>query len=184
MFPDALLPNVLLFAAGQAAAWAWLRTGFVGRGVAVMVAIWLLADWALVARFVFADAGGSFVLALSLLQLLCAVEAAWLLLLVLRRRFGRLRRQRRQLFAAAFAHHLRGEPAPARALLQRLLRHDPWDVPSRILLALVLSRLGRRQQARRLLRRARGLDRGGSYRDLVVDRLALLQAAPPPARAS
>lgn len=163
---------MLLFAAGQVTAWGWLRTGFLRRGVLVMAVIWTLADWALLARFVFGDAAGSYPIALLLLQLVCAGEAAWFALARLRRRFGKLRLARRSMFGSAFSHYLRDEAGPAEQLLLQLLRHDPWDVPSRILLANVLSRQGQRKRARRLLERARGLDRNGEYRDLVGEQLA------------
>lgn len=172
MFLDALLPNLLLFAAGQAAAWGWLRTGFVRRGLLVMAVIWTLADWALLSRFVFGDAAGSYPIALLSMQLVCVVEAAWFAQARLRRRYGKLGAQRQRLFAAAFQHYLRGEATPAVQLLQKLLQHDPWDVPSLILLANVEARQGRRPKARRLLGRARGLDRRGDYGDLVGEQLA------------
>lgn len=177
MFLDVLLPNLLIFAAGLTAAFGWLRTGFVRRGVLVMVAIWTLADWALITRFVFGEPAGSFPWALLLLQLVCIGEGAWFLMSRLRRRYGKLRPQRRALFGEALQHYLRDELGPAEALSRRLLRHDPWDVASTILLANVRAKQGLPGPSRRLLARARALDQRGEYRDLVHEQLRRLSVS-------
>lgn len=183
MFLDALLPNLVVFAAGQAAAFGWLRTGFMARGVLVMVLIWCLADWALLARFVFDDAPGTSALALALMQLVCIAESAWFLVVRARRRFGATRPRREELFAGALAHYLQGETGPCGKILRRLVRFDPWDLSSRVLLALAEAAAGRHARARRMLRRAKALDVERRLSDLIEEKLEQWPARERPAPA-
>lgn len=171
MFEDSFLANLSIFLAGQAVAWAYLHTGRIRRGVTLMLAGWILADVALVARFAYEGGEPLYLLALTALQIWSLGEVALFSFARLRRRLGPIRRQREQLYRAAFVHYLRNELPAAQGIWRRLVRRDPWDVQSTLMLATVQARLGRRRRARSLFRAARGLDRELRMRDVIRDEL-------------
>lgn len=171
MLGDSFLFNLLVFVAGQAVAWAYLHTGRTKRGVTLMLAGWILADVALLARFAYEGGEPVYVAALSALQAWSLAEVVLFTFARIRRRLGRIRRQRELLYRAAYVHYLRNELAAALAIWRRLVRRDPWDVQSTLALATVHARLGRRRRARSLFRAARGLDRDGRLDDVIRDEL-------------
>lgn len=177
MFAEQLWPNLALFAAGQAAAWYYLHTGRTRIGTAVTVALWVLADWFLVARFVFRATGFDLWLPLISLQLVAGGTVLALLLAQWRRRRSATARQRPQLFAAGLAAYLRGELAGAEATFRRLVRSDPWDTAAWVALGNVLLGAARPKPARRCYRRALGVDTHRHYGELVRHKLASLQAS-------
>lgn len=182
MFADQLWPNVVLFAAGQVAAWYYLHTGRTRIGTAATVALWVLADWFLVAKYVFRVTAADVRLPLACLQ---AVAAATVLALVYaqwRRRRSAVTRQRGALFAAGVAAYLRGDHGPAEATFRRLVRNDPWDTAAWVALGNVLARASQAKRARRCYRRALGVDGNHQYRDLVRHQLALLRDGGPATR--
>ena len=65
--PD-LIPNLALFVAGVLVATACLRTGLVVRGVLLMVLVWVLADGALLVRYVWEDRTDLFLGTLAAMQ--------------------------------------------------------------------------------------------------------------------
>lgn len=171
MFADAFLPNLAVFLAAQLTAWVYLRTGLVGTGVATIVATWLAADVALVARFAYDETGLVYLCALIVFQ-------AWTLVVLLRLIVGRWRRSRPAFvarrtagFRDAFTHWLRGDLAAAASGLRALVSVDPWDLRSRLLLAKVLKSDGQRRPARRQLAAARRLDREDRYGDWIAHEL-------------
>jgi len=167
VFPDQFLPNAAICAAGLATAIFWLRTGMVQRGFALLAALAIATDVALVGRFVYADRGAWFFAALWLLQSAAALATACLLVALARRRWSADARRRDELFAAGFQHYLRDELSPARDLFARILRTNPWDVAATVAMANVCWRQGRRARAMRLMQRARRLDRGSGYTDFI-----------------
>jgi hypothetical protein len=171
MFEDSFLVNAAIFAAGQAVAWAYLHTGRTRRGVVLMLAGWVLADVALLARFAYDGALPVYVIALSAMQAWSIAELLLFTFARLRRRFGRFRRERERLYRLAFVHYLRNELPAAGGIWRRLVRRDPWDMQSTLALATVHARLGRRRRARGLFRAARALDRDGRLRDVIRDEL-------------
>jgi hypothetical protein len=171
VFPDQFLPSALLAAAGVATALYLLRSGMVRRGLLLLATVAVAADVAVVARFVFGERATWFLGGLWTLQLASLGAAVWLVLALLRRRWSADARRRRELFAAAFQHYLRDEFGPARSLLRRILRADPWDVAASIALADVRWRQGQPVRALRLLRRARRLDRPMAYADFAAEQV-------------
>ena len=175
MFPDSLLPNLLIFLVGQAAVVGLLRTGLVAHGVALVLATWGLADAALVARLVFDVDGAGFVALLVVLQVL-SIGAAGLFV------WGRWRRRRpdvvaarEETFRAAIRHFVRDEHDDAVRLLSGLCRRDPWDLPSRLARAQVEAAAGRVARARSALRSARSLEGSERYADLITGELQALE---------
>lgn len=171
MFPDAFLPNLVIFLVAQVAAWGYLRTGLIRRGVFLMVSTWILADAALLARFAYEEVGASYRIPLSLMQLHALLEAFLLASGQLRRRFTKTARQRPGLFQRAFVHYLRDELDEAAAIFTRLRRNDPWDLQSTLALANVMACGRRKRRAIALYRQARGLDRHQQYRDFIGHQL-------------
>ncbi len=172
MYPDQLLPNLAIFAAGVLVATACLRTGLVARGVWLMVVVWCLADGALLVRYALEDRGELYVATLWVMQAVCALSVLWWLWARLRRRLGRMARERNAVFAEGQASHLRGDFDAARRVFARLLRHDPWDTATTVAMAEVMQAQGKNSAARKLLRRARNLDLRKDYSDLITARLA------------
>jgi hypothetical protein len=176
VFADAFLPNLFVFLIGQIAAFGWLRHGCLRAGVLTMVAIWVFADSALVVRFAYEDHGSAaYLTTLLAMQGSALASAGWLLTARVRRRLGHLARHRSGEFARGQTHYLRSEWEPARRVFVRLVRHDPWDVPSRVSLAAVLVRQGKARQARRMLAAARRFDRAHGFHDLIDERLRRLR---------
>lgn len=171
MFADAFLPNLAFFASGQLAAWGYLRTGMLRLGTALLAAMLVLADWALVARFAYQDVGPGYLAPLLAMQGLGAMAALVFAWGRLRRRFGPLARRRKEVFGEGLGSYLRGDYAAAARSFARLAAHDRWDVPSTVALANSLRRLGRLRRARRLYKLARSLDRRGDYHDFVAEQL-------------
>lgn len=174
VFVDAFLPNLLLFACGQAAAIAWMRTGMATRGVVAMVMIWVLADVALLSRFAFGLHDVFYQLPLLGMQLWAAFEAVAFPFLRLRARFSPARRRRHTAFAAAHQLYLRDDGKGAAAAFARLRHVDPWDVAAAVAQANALLLCGQPRAAVRLLRKARGLDLRAEYRDFIDERLRQL----------
>lgn len=178
MLPDCFLCNAAICAAGFATAIWWLRTGMLVRGVALLVAMAVTVDVALVARFVFADRGGWFQGGLMSMQVAALGSVAALGVALARRRWSADARRRAELFAAGLQHYLRDELKAARNLFLRLRRADPWDVAATVALANVHWREGRAARARTLLQIAARLDRRGEFRDFIGEQLRRVAAAP------
>lgn len=177
MFADHLWPNLALFAAGQAAAWYYLHTGRTRVGAAATVALWVLLDWFLVAKYVYRLDGGELQLPLGLLQATALGTAFALAFALWRRRWSRAARERALRFAAAMASYLRGDLDAARATLRGLVRTDPWDAAAWVAFGDVLARAGDRKAARRCYRRALGVDTQKVYGEFVRHQQALLEGA-------
>ena len=169
------LPILLVFAAGQAAALWYLRTGRFLPGFVTTTALWLSLDWWMLARFVFEATPTSLrapALSLWLSSLAAVVTLGYALL---RRRRGRaLRRER---FAAALHAHLRNDHAAARRTLQQLVWHDPWDAAAWLLLGDVLRREQKTSRALRCYRRAAALDTQNVYEHLLQHRRRVANAS-------
>ena len=174
MFADQLWPNLALFAAGQVAAWYYLHTGRTRVGAAATVALWVLLDWFLVAKYVYRLDGVELQLPLGLLQATAAATGLALAIAVWRRRWSPAARERAPRFAAAMAAYLRGDLDTARARLRGLVRTDPWDAAAWVAFGDVLARAGERKAARRCYRRALGVDTQKAYGEFVRHQLALL----------
>ncbi len=184
VFTAAFLPNLLLFAIGQAAAWFYLRSGRFLLGVAATVALWVLADWVLVAKYLFGRTDAQLQLPLGLLQAVALATAAGLAFGQWRRRWSKTSQQRPQLFAAGLAAYLRADYAVAQQTLRRLVRNDPWDAAAWAALADVLWRSGQPGRARAAFRRAQRVDLHGEYADFVGHQLAVLGGPPRRPRAA
>lgn len=167
MFEDGFWPNLAIFVAGQIAAWGYLRTGLIRRGVCLMVGAWILADIALLARFAYEGQQTVYRLALTAMQAYSLCEFVLFAWGRWRRRRPAVRRQREELFRAAFLHYLRDEREAASRLYRAILRRDHWDVDAALGLATVLARSGQLRRARSLFRLARGLDRQGRYASAI-----------------
>ena len=177
MFPDSLLANLMLFGMGQVAAWGYLRTGRIARGVALMVGSWVLADVALLARFAYEFGDHVYLTALVLMQLYCVVEFALFVWGRARRRTTEARKRRELRYRDAFTHYLRNETEPASQIYRRMLRSDPWDVEAALSLATLMARAGQQRKARSLFRSVRSMDREGCYGEVIAEELERLRAA-------
>lgn len=171
MFVDAVLPNLVLFGLGQAAAWLYLRTGRFWLGTAVTVALWTLLDWWIVGRYLFGVPAAGQVLPLTLLQFVALGAAAAYGLARARRRLAAASRPDR--FRAGMEQLLGSRLDEARATFRSLVRADPWDVAAWIALGDVHRRGDELRRARRCYRRAAGVDTAFAYRDLLRHRAAL-----------
>lgn len=171
MFPDSFAGNALVFLVGQAVAWGYLRTGLLTRGVPLMAVLWLAVDVALVARFAYQETGPVYLAALAVMQACAVVETVRFVAGRLNRRRERVKERRIERYRAAFTHYLRDELEQAERLYRKLLRSDPWDLESRLGLATLLARTGARRRARSMFRRARSLDRGQRYQDVIREEL-------------
>ncbi|HLQ39001.1 MAG TPA: tetratricopeptide repeat protein [Planctomycetota bacterium] len=171
MFPQSFVPNLLLFAAGQCAAWGWLRTGMVLRGVLAMVAVWVAADWALLAHFAYGQDGAQFLVPLGAMQVVGIVEPCAFFGRRLWRRITPRRHQRSELLRRGFQQYLSDDLAAAAVVFRRLRRTDPWDTAATVALANVLLAQGQRRRAMAAYRRARAIDRDGEHRDFIACQL-------------
>ena len=170
MFVDVVLPHLVVFAFGQAAAWLYLRTGRVWLGAATTIVLWLLIDWWLVGRFVFGAGPADQRLPLLSMQLVSLAAVAGYVAARVRRRVAAPKRQQR--FAAALQLLLSDRVEQAATAFRALVRSDPWDAAAWIALGDARRRAGEPGRARRCYRRARGVDTGGTYRDLLQHRIA------------
>ncbi len=167
MFQGEFLPNLIVFLIGQAAAWGYLRTGLVPRGLVSLIGGWVLADAALVARFAYDQEGAVFVASLAGMQMLAVFEAFRFVVGRTRRRMPAAVVARRQASREAFVRYLRNDLEGAIAGYRSLVRRDPWDLTSRFALGRAWIRSGDVTRGRRALRAARRLDRDGRYADLL-----------------
>ena len=174
MLEDSFLINFLIFAAGQAAAWFYLRTGRRSRGLTLMIGGWVLADILLVERFAFQSTGPLFYLALSSLQLWSLFEVVMLVRARRHRRRPDVLAARSAGFRTSFHHYLRGELDVAVEGYRKILKSDPWDVPTVVALATALSRSGAARAARSMCIRAQRLDVDARFADVVEDELRRL----------
>jgi hypothetical protein len=163
----AFLPDLLLFAAAQVAAWTWLHTGRVWLGGGAMVVLWSLADWVVVQRLVYGASAESLAPWSWPLRGVAIVVTCWLLRDLWARRWSRTAKQRPVLFRAGLEAYLRDELEPARQTFTRLVRSDPCDTAAWIALGSVLARSGRPRRARRCFRRARAVDRQAEHGHLL-----------------
>lgn len=103
----------------------------------------------------------------------CFVCAGWLLGLIHNGRTASRRRTATQtdpqldLFLAARAEYLRGEWTRAADLLDQILRTEPRDVESRLMLATLLRHAGRWEESREQLRRLQRLERAGHWNEEI-----------------
>lgn len=177
MFLDAFLPNLTLFLLGQAAAWYYLRTGRFWVGAMATAGLWILADWALVAKFVFGAVGRDFTLPLVGMQVVALLTAALLAVALWRRRWSKTAKQRPVRFRAGLEAYLRDDLGNAQKVFTGLVRCNPWDAAAWVALGNVQRRLGRARQAAACYRRALGVDRTSDYHDLVHQQQGRLRRA-------
>lgn len=170
MFAAHLLPLLLAFALGQAAAWYYLRSGRVVAGLAATVMLWGALDWWVVGRYVLGHDEAALRLPAVVLQGAAAATVAALAAGLWRRRWSRAARARRDRFAEALHAYLRSDYAAARGAFTRLVRTDPWDAAAWIALGDVFARTGVRRRARRCYRRAGAVDTAGAFTDLLQRR--------------
>lgn len=178
MFADSFLPNLALFVAGQAAAWFYLRSGRLWPGGLAMAVLWITADWAVVARYVYDRHGSELALPLAIMQGTALLACAALAFAQWRRRWSPTAKRRTELFAAAQQLDLRGDRAAARTGFRRLLRNDPWDAAAWVALGNVLRGGGEQKRAARCYRRAVRVDATREYAELCALYLKDLAAGP------
>ncbi|MBL8730873.1 MAG: hypothetical protein JNN13_00705 [Planctomycetes bacterium] len=173
MIVDSFAPNLVVFLAGQVAAWWNLRTGRLFVGGVTSVLLWLLADWWLLQRYVFGGQGVAASVPLLSMQFLALFAVVAQCAAQWRRRRSATSRQRSRLFGDGLVAFMRSDHATAFTTFRRLVRNDPWDAASWLALGDVCAELGQAGRARRCYRRARGVDLGKDYRDLLLLRLAV-----------
>ena len=177
MLADAFLPNLALFVVGQAAAWYYLRTGRPWLGGGAMAALWILADWALVAKFVFGAAGNDFTGPLLGMQLVALAAAGSLAIALWRRRWSKAAKGRAGTFRSGLEAYLRDDLKVAERAFRTLVACDPWDAAAWLALGNVQRRLARASKAAGCYRRARRVDRAGDFQHLVGQQQARLARA-------
>ncbi|MCA8952850.1 MAG: hypothetical protein KDE27_25295 [Planctomycetes bacterium] len=167
MFAASFLPNFVLFVAGQAAAWFYLRTGRLLLGGIATAVLWIAADWAVVARFVFEDDGAHYRGALATMQVTAVAIVALLGFEQWRRRYSRTAKQRTALFEAGLAAYLQSAHDEATRTFRRLVRNDPWDAAAWLALGNAHRRAQHPGAARRCYRQCMRVDSEREYTDLA-----------------
>ena len=167
MFGSHLLTNLLVFLAGQAAAWFCLRTGRFRWGAVGTTALWLLLDAYLLTRYVFDGPDWLRTGSLWGLQLVAVFLVVSLAIARWRRRWSAAAKERKPRFVAGMASYLRSDYPAARATFRQLVRTDPWDAAAWIALGDTLRRSGQPGPARRCYRRAAAVDIAHQFRDLL-----------------
>lgn len=174
VFPDTFLPNLALFVLGQAAAWFYLRTGRFWVGAIATAALWGFADWAVVARFVFAAEGADYLIPLGAMQWVAIGLCGLLAVALWRRRWSKTGKARDARFGEGLYAYLREDLPLAQRLFRSLVACNPWDTAAWVALGNVERRLGRPRQAAACYRRALGVDRSHDYEDFVRQQQRLL----------
>ena len=174
MFVEAVWIHVVAFGAGQAAAWAYARSGRFWVGAVSTVSLWVAADWWLVSRFLLEVGPARLWAPLLLLHGVALATAASYVWARLRRRGGRRARAARH--RAALALLLRGEQARAEVAYRELVWTDAWDASAWIGLGDAQRRGGDLRKAARSYRRALGVDVRRDFVDLIEHRRASLGA--------
>ena len=163
MFSDSLLANLAFFAIGQVAVVGYMVTGRLNRGLVLLVATWVFADVALVARFIYDHTGWVYLTALLSLQATALAEFGGIAFLRWRRSRPGVRDRRDDARQEVALLYLSDQLDEAAAILRRMLRRDPWDLGACVQLAKVERCRGLGGRAGRLRRRARQLDLDGVY---------------------
>lgn len=172
MFVEAVWVHLVAFGAGQAAAWAYARSGRFWVGAASTALLWGAADWWLVSRFLL-DVGPSRLwgplLLLHGVVVATAVPYVW----------ARLRRRRgRRTYAArhraALAMLLRGAQTQAESAYRELVWTDAWDASAWIGLGDAQRRRGDLRGAARSYGRALAVDVRRDLADLIEHRRSAL----------
>ncbi len=167
VFADHFLPNLVLFAIGQASAWFFLRTGRLALGWGGTVGLWVLLDAWLLGRYALAAGPGTLWALVLLLQLLSLALAGVLAHGRWRRRWSAAAKQRKEQFAAGLVQFLRSDHDAACATFTQLVRVDPWDAVAWIALGDALAARGDGVRAQRCYRRAAAVDVAKDFRDLL-----------------
>ena len=172
MFVEAVWVHLVAFGVGQAAAWAYARSGRFWVGATSTALLWGAADWWLVSRFLL-DVGPSRLwgplLLLHGVAVATAVPYVWARL---RRRRGRSTRATRH--RAALALLLSGAQTQAESAYRELVWTDAWDPSAWIGLGDVQRRRGDLRSAARSYRRALAVDVRRDLVDLIEHRQAAL----------
>lgn len=162
-----LVPDLLLFLAGQACAWFYLRTGRFWFGFLGTALLWGMLDAWLLLQFAFADEGPLGDQALFALRATAGALVACFLFAQWRRRWSAAAKRRDARFATGTVQFLRSEFVAAKATFLGLVRTDPWDAIAWIWLGDVYTRTGELTRARRCYRRAAGVDTERRCGDLL-----------------
>jgi len=175
MWVDNFWVQALFFALLLVAAVGNMRTGRFGLGFAQFVLGWLLADGALVMRFVFEETGPAFTRTVLALQVCATVGIATYAFGRIRRRLTGFRDRQDQRYLDALDRFMAGDDEAAIAGLRRIVRKDPWDGQARAMLATVHAANGRRRAALRWYRRSAALLADGEWRDEIEEEIRCLQ---------
>jgi tetratricopeptide (TPR) repeat protein len=167
VFAALFLPMLLTFALGQAAAWYYLHSGRYWPGTAATVLLWVLIDWWLVARYVFAVEAVELQLPAAALQAIAVATVGALAFGLWRRRYSAVARARGTHFGAGMTQFLRSDYDAARATFARLVQCNPWDAAAWIALGDVFDRTGQHRRAHRCYRRAGSVDTQRAFHDLL-----------------
>lgn len=179
MFLAYVLPNLLVFAAGQATALLYLRTGRSLPGWLGTIVLWTSLDAWILLEFVFGEPGWlprSLLQATALLLVSAWAMARW------RRRWSAAARQRSKRFRDGLVHMLQGNHGAVERLATQLVRTDPWDPAAWILLGDAYRHGGKLPRATRCYRRAAAVDQRAEFADLLQHyRRAVVRPGPTPA---
>ncbi|MEZ5989782.1 MAG: hypothetical protein R3F30_11795 [Planctomycetota bacterium] len=153
MFADSFLFQLLVFVVVQATALALLRTGMLVAGFTLLGGSWLLADAALMLRFLLHDPDTTRLCLVGLQAMAVLGGGGFALWRVVRGRPG-FRARPEEQWRRALDAYMAGRDQEAVSLLARLRRRDPWDAEACLLAARIEVDGGRPGPARRLLARA------------------------------
>lgn len=170
MFEDSLAINLVIFLAGQLVAYLYLRTGRRQRGLVLMIGAWVLADVALVQRFVFGAVDEVYYASLIAMQGWSVLEFAGYFFSRMRRRSKAVRKRRDLEFRSGFEAYLQNDLELAIRNFRGIVRRDPWDLPVVVALATALARSEEprhRRRSRSLLQAARSLDVDSEFVDII-----------------
>ena len=172
MFVDAVWGHFVVFAVGQALAWWYARRGRFWFGAAVTVLIWGAIDWWLVGRYLLGFAPEQQAVPVAILQITSLLVVGCFCWAQLRRIGGRQTRTARH--RAGVVQQLSGDHAAAAEVYRKLVWADGWDVAAWIGLGDAWRRKGDRSRAARCYRRAKAVDVGGGFPDILSQRVRLL----------
>ncbi len=155
MFANSFLIQLLFFVLAHVAAIRNMRTGRVAAGFFQFAAVWILADAALVLRFVFEERGIPFLAVLAAMQIL----SVWSFL---RHVHGRAQRRREVVkesrdrrYADALDLYMGGHDQEALGHWRSLARKEPWAAASAFMVGTLSMRLASRRRAISWMKRAR-----------------------------
>ena len=177
MFVDDFWIQAAFFLALLAVALGNMRSGRFGLGFLQFVLVWVFADFALLARFVFDEPGISHGTWLMAMQVVMLLSVPGFLFAVWRRGRAGFRQEQAKSYATALAAFMAGRDEEAGEAFRNCYHLDPWDAEALSMLALCQARQGRQHKARRSYKKALALSTQPILQIEIKEELRLLRKA-------